>query len=509
MMIDHYSSFDGDGRAVSCDLISGVIGRSSSSERDDGGSEENGSIISQDGLIAHMGGLNGLGGSANCDGMHSTSSSNSWTSITLLPPASFNNKIERPGSSFSSHEEYQTSSSNMEVPFSVHPDLSEDSFSKGPSLNGPFAYGNSTKSIRKQHSVPASLSGHAERQNEHHQQQQQQQQQQYSQIQETPELTFADLKTPTAFHFKQNNQQNMGKIHASGTSSTSSPSSNSSGTPNDNYTRANRFGLPMLGDYTSSSSQHSQSPNGFTSIPSGSAQAEQERSQLSAFLGRAASPMARSASIPSAPTTAETFAQRFKGRRATLPDLQIKIPPLPKNNPPSASSNSSICGSVGQGKSTEAIKEVGEEDIGEHEEEEDEVHGGKKTARLIPSSYPTQSTNMPAMLDLPLPSFDDIIQSFSSKLVGSPNYPSISSTGQPSYSAASHLSNARKVDFTMSADAVIQARNRSVALLKDLDMGHAEAIWDLYRTSHCRGLLRLAQQGELEEVSLLPHRRIF
>ena len=34
-------------------------------------------------------------------------------------------------------------------------------------------------------------------------------------------------------------------------------------------------------------------------------------------------------------------------------------------------------------------------------------------------------------------------------------------------------------------------------------MQHAEALWELYRTSHCKGLLRLAQQGKLDEVSQL------
>lgn len=563
ILVDHYSAFErGTGKAVVCQFFSNNNtslkgynnGKNGSQEgisdmKDEDDNEEEGrderddhASFIQDGLAAHLGGLNGLGGRCgdnnNFDSMgsakHDDNNNSRLSSIALLPPSMFNAKIERPGTAFSSSSttaiddrlpqlyrppSSTSSYSDVQVPFfSKNEDSGAEDGNGDPPLIGPFSFGNSSNQLRKQGSIPTSLNEQMMLQRQSQQNELLNQQQQQSQ--ESLEIAFADMKTPTAFQFLQNHSNsNPAIVNASGSSNTST---NSSGPPN-NSMLSDRLAVPALPGYT----PLSQFSSPLVGNASGAGLDQQgqgnDSSSTTCLLGRTPSPaigMTRSASIPgtssstTSTSTSDTFAQRFKSRRATVPDLHITIPPLSRNPPSSSSSTTSV--SVRQRENAgAAIKEEGDEMMSENEEDEnddddeDRMYEGKKTARLIPRSGDFQqgvsSSSMPVMLDLPLPSFGDIIHNFSARLVtaNSPNHSS--SHPSPSVAAAGGAGVGTINDTTLSADAVIAARNRSLALLKDLDMAHAEAVWDLYRTSHCRGLLRLAQQGKLEEVSHLTH----
>lgn len=572
-IVEYYNGFEaGTGKSIICEYDGNSTGSTNGAGVEFCGAygheEEQEESYGQDGLVAHMGGLHGLGGDEHVSSSYQTSSVqdlNELGSITLYRPGMFNQqhqhqmhpqqqlrhgmKLERSDSTFSSpidvmNRRPSTSSSYSDV--SHHPSVSAfaplDSSASldGPAmlLNGPFAGGNIVptppgqqhQQLRRQLSAPTSLREQMI-QDSNDINMSQQQQQQY---QDMPEISFGDLKTPTAFHFMQQGNaathaQMQKVIYSSGASASSITSIHSTGIQHSFVKDLNSNSLLAVprAHRLTPDSQGGGTPGDGTPTPcNGLEQASEGQKSLAAakaspqLLGQtssAAMSAGRSASIPNTsthPSAIDTFALRFKGRRATLPDLHIRIPPSSRN-PPSASSNLSK-GSSAAGKSISEEKEAnmnttdadadgeGEED--EDEDEDDQMYEDKKTARLIPRSdyQENQQASLP-MLDIPLPSFQEIIQAFSARLVGSPNHPGgvlarqLSANSRESSSSGSA---SRNVDnTTFSANDVIAARNASMAVLKNLDMGHAEAVWELYRTSHCRGLLRLAQQGKLDEVS--------
>lgn len=513
-IVDYYNGFeDESGKPISCVLPAGT-----NNDSNGGGQwssdDDQGDVSSQEGLVAHMGGLNGLGVSGPDNGSNNSSYNGShhglfdmsgFSATPPLPQSLFHAKIERPGSAFSAIERPPSVFSDGGIRFSID-DGAISAETSGPALDGPFVGGGSPgeqfQEVQRQSAEPPSLHDQAVTSEQFGQ----------TQASDNFEFNFGEMKTPTAFHFLQSNQHilQQASVYASGASTStnsSSNTSNGSATPDVSVSgNGSRLAVPKIfGVMHSMRDSQTSSENTSFQEQTGSANITEQLS-----LRRTSSPATnagRSASIPNASTASESFALRFKGRRATLPDLHITIPPIARNppsgRPGSSLSRSSDVGSLPIREEREQSMHDTAHDNGDGDYEDDQMEDGKKTARL-PSrntSQQAQTASITATLDLSLPSFQEIVQNFSTRLVGSPNHPAGRRTSSASPESGPAATDVAANPSTLSADEVIAARNNSVALLKTLDMPHADAIWELYRTSHCRGLLRLVRQGRLEEVS--------
>lgn len=450
---------------------------------------------------------------------------NELAPMTLLPPGVSPTKMEGilgSGTGTGSPSDAATEFGNTQCrPSSAYSDTSPSAAStksfndlhdhhqqQHDSQTEDYAYGpfdSSSKSLRRQISAPTSL----HEQNLAHN--------------DSGEISFADLKTPTAFHFLTTS--------ASTSTTPASASAASSNTP-----PAAKMSILDADSSLGTSVEVAQSAHIVDKVTPVSQPGLLQPEMVASHLERrrASSPGSTSSSSSEGRNTihcgSNSGASRLRGRRATLPDLHITVPPL-KRGPPSASTEagpskkpSFQTDRVIQEEKEEAMEDG---DLGEGNNREDTSgtkddegagesmtqYDGTQTAKLIPGRRVIHDTDLqrglsvPSRDDLPLPSFEEIVHNFSAKLVISAkdSPASMMFVQSPGQDEQGEMNDSNSIITTegISVNAVVAARNRSLAMLKNLDTANAEAIWELYKTSHCRGLLRLAQQGRLEEVSTL------
>ena len=565
-IVEYYNSFDSvSGKPITClSLTEGSDGVADQSEDIDGnsGSEVNedlqahGSI--NEGLVSSMGCLTGLGHGQKNTFMNP---SHSLESVMLLPPSrsSLRSTPIPPG---------------LPLPDSAAAQARPPgTLASADAVSAAFSH----KVIRRQTSAPSSLHDNKPCSAlPHH-------------GQEFQDSLFPDLKTPTAFNFMAG-AQTLQSADMDATASmvpASGHGMNPTGTlvagrsnilhhnwqsgnkedastllTSDTNTARNASSLSRSSTPWTASYAETYSRNG-----NGDAESEEESTRISEARPEKA---------------AQNLSHRLKARRATLPHLQIKVPFL-QRSAASASAVTSLSSMHGDeskiregetevgveedglfgmdpeteyslgiattisSSSSDAVKQVGEDEDIDHEEEEmDEdndainsevlqdgeveffdLHNGKQTARLALSGDETEGAasgnnselSFISMMHLPLPTLDEVVQSFMDRLVktagthvpiygNSPrsaaSHPIAQSSSEPASRPASISPSGLPESTTVQLpNDVILARNRCLAVLRTLDMAKAKILWEAYKNVHCRRMLQLAQQGRLKEVRIV------